>query len=549
MQSEEKIRAMALHALLYCERLFYLEEVERIDLQSDRVYAGQTLHEEKRLPEGEYGRIESFEYSSEKLGIAGKVDRLLKRDGEWVVYEHKKGRSYQKGKEQIAWDSDQVQLTAYALLVEEAYGRIVKEGRIRYHGNHALVKVEITDELRKRTIEAIQRAKEISGSVERPPITENQKLCIHCSLAPVCLPEENRIITEKDYKALRLFPEKRDKKSLHVFGYNSRLKKSAYSILLEKEENGEWKKTKIPINEIDSITLHGNCQISTQLIHYLATSNISLHWFSGGGNYIGTLNSTSRAIQRKIRQFHALSDRKFCLQLSKKLIQAKCETQLRYVMRATRKGSRPVEIEEKIAKIRALLPEIYKAEKPEVLLGIEGRIARYYFSAIPYLLADHAHPELIPNGRSKRPPKDYYNAILSFLYSLLYRSVHQAIISVGLEPSFGFFHTPRSSAQPLVLDLMELFRVTLCDISLIGSINRSSWNVGEDFIKSHPKVWLIESGQRKAIKIYEERLDDKWKHPIIRYSLSYYRMIELEVRLLEKEWLGEAGLFARARLR
>ncbi len=95
---------------------------------------------------------------------------------------------------------------------------------------------------------------------------------------------------------------------------------------------------------------------------------------------------------------------------------------------------------------------------------------------------------------------------------------------------------------------MELFRVSVCDIPLVGSINRKSW-IDEDFEISKNKVWLSESGRKKATQLYETRLDDTWKHPVVNYSLSYYRMIELETRLLEKEWNGEAGIFAQARLR
>lgn len=120
---------------------------------------------------------------------------------------------------------------------------------------------------------------------------------------------------------------------------------------------------------------------------------------------------------------------------------------------------------------------------------------------------------------------------------------------MGLEPALGFFHTPRSAAHPLVLDLMELFRVPVWDIAMIGALNRRQWDPRSDFIVARDHVWLSDQGQRKAIELYERRLEERWKHPITDYSLSYARTIELEVRLLEKEWTGEPGLFARARLR
>jgi CRISPR-associated protein Cas1 len=152
------------------------------------------------------------------------------------------------------------------------------------------------------------------------------------------------------------------------------------------------------------------------------------------------------------------------------------------------------------------------------------------------------------DGRNRRPPKDPFNALLSFGYSLLYKDCVSALIVVGLDPSFGFYHRPRSSAYPLALDLMDLFRVIIWDIPLIGSVNRKQWTQDDFSITKH-KVWLNNSGRKKAIKIYEGRKQEKWKHPVLNYSLSYARTLELEARLLEKEWTGTHGLFAKLRLR
>ena len=183
------------------------------------------------------------------------------------------------------------------------------------------------------------------------------------------------------------------------------------------------------------------------------------------------------------------------------------------------------------------------------LRGHEGTAARGYFEVLPSLLLPDLDPALKPSGRSPRPPRDPFNAALSFGYALLYRTVLNAVISVGLEPAFGFFHTARSSAHPLVLDLMELFRVGLWDMPLVASMNRRQWEVKRDFTIARDHVWLSDSGRRKAIELFERRLLDSWRHPVLDYSLSYARAVELEVRLLEKEWTGSPGLFARARLR
>jgi CRISPR-associated protein Cas1 len=138
---------------------------------------------------------------------------------------------------------------------------------------------------------------------------------------------------------------------------------------------------------------------------------------------------------------------------------------------------------------------------------------------------------------------------LSFGYALLQSLVHRTLLTVGLEPALGFYHQPRTAAPPLVLDLMELFRTLLWDIPLIGSLNRGQWELTEDFAVTPGQVWLSDTGRRKAIELFEQRLTEAYRHPHTGQSLTYDRIVELETRLLEKEWTGCPGLFARLRLR
>ena len=161
---------------------------------------------------------------------------------------------------------------------------------------------------------------------------------------------------------------------------------------------------------------------------------------------------------------------------------------------------------------------------------------------------DKNQDTMVFSGRNRRPPKDPFNAALSFGYSLLYRDVVTAINCVGLDPTIGFLHQPRSSSYPLALDLMELFRTILWDMPLIASVNRKQWNENH-FTRTHKQVWLSDEGRRQAITLYEQRKQERWRHPVLDYSLSFTRAMELEVRLLEKEWSGSPGLFANMRIR
>lgn len=533
------LRIMALHALAYCERLFYLEEVEEIRLADYRVYAGRTLHE--TLPEDE-GDIASATLESSAWGLKGKVDYLRHRDGGIVPFEHKRGRSKGEG----AWDSDRLQVTAYAALLAEHLERPILEGRIRYHANSKTVRVPIDEAALAALRQAIGRARELAASLERPPVADNEHLCAKCSLAPVCLPEEERLSAamENDGEPLlRLFPENDERLVLHVTEPGSRVGKHGEEITVTPPDGEALRH---PGRNLAAIVLHGAAQISSQTVHYALAHDIGIHWLSGGGYYAGGVVPPG-GVQRRLRQFHGLADEAARLALARRLAKTKVANQLHFLLRGGRSRGVRGELDAAIQAMRGELCGLERAGDADVLRGHEGMAGRHYFSALPKLLDENeAHMRF--DGRSRRPPADRFNAALSFGYSLLYRDVMAAIIAVGLDPAFGFFHQPRSAAYPLALDLMELFRTLLWDMPLVASVNRRQWRE-EHFAVTGRQVWLSPEGRKLAIELYETRKQEQWRHPVLGYSLSYQRAMELEVRLLEKEWSGAPGLFARLRLR
>jgi CRISP-associated protein Cas1 len=485
--------------------------------------------------------------SSERLGLVGRVDAFRQRDGQTVPYEHKRGRARHSTEGAEAWPSDRLQVTAYAVLLEEELGQPVPEGRVRYHADNVTVRVPIDEAARVELDAAIERARELRRTVARPPVADNPNLCLSCSLAPVCLPEEERLAQDRGWEPVRLFPPQTEGQIVHVLSHRSSVRRSGEQLVVD---NPGGAKTSLPIHEVAAVVVHGNAQVTTQALHLCAGAEVPIHWLSGGGRYLGGLATGAGAVQRRLRQYRALSDPGTCLRLARRLALARIEGQLRYLLRATRGGeARAPELERSIEGIRGRLKAVARAEGVDAVRGHEGVAARLYFERVPDLLGPACGPELRPNGRNRRPPRDRFNALLSYGYALLYRSVLEAVLAVGLEPALGFFHTPRSAAHPLVLDLMELFRVPIWDLTVVGSLNRRQWDPRTDFEVARDHVWLSEAGRRKAIALYESRLAATWKHPITDYSLSYARTIELEVRLLEKEWTGEPGLFARARIR
>lgn len=537
-------RIMGLHALEYCERLYYLEEVEEIRVADQAVYDGRRFHEE--IPE--YVEMTSMVLESVSLGLKGKVDCVRTSNGRLLPYEYKKGHaSKDKQGNYRAWRSDEIQIGAYAMLLEENMGQVIEEGRIYYGADHRTIVIPIDETLRNGVKVALEKAQKLRESTERPSIANNERLCARCSLAPVCLPEEERLIDTPSHQVIRLFPEDREKLDIHVTSHGATIRRSGNTIVIENRNN---EKQTLPSVHLNSITLHGqSVQLTTQALMLCAEKGISVHWMTSGGKYLGSVTKSVDGVQRRLRQYKALVSDEVKLDLAKKLVTAKIESQLRYVLRSTRGKERSTVVVSALEAMRHAISKGKKAKASSELLGFEGMAAQAYFSCMGEITADAEIQGMNFLTRNRRPPRDPVNALLSFYYGMLYKDCVEAITVVGLDPTIGFYHQPRSQAYPLALDLMELFRVPMCDITAIGTIHRNQWSVDEDFVKAGSQVWLSDEGKKKAIAAYERRKQDTWKHPIIGYSLSYARSIELEVRLLEKEWSGKPGLFAQSRLR
>ncbi|MBA3847525.1 MAG: type I-MYXAN CRISPR-associated endonuclease Cas1, partial [Planctomycetes bacterium] len=395
---------------------------------------------------------------------------------------------------------------------------------------------------------ALERAAALRRSNQRPPVTPEANRCLACSLAPVCLPEEERLARDPAWDTVRLFPADPDRLVLHIVENGHRVSRARERITVWNQI-GE-KIADHPAEQVAQVVVHGNAQVTTQVLALCMAKDIQVHWLSPGGRYLGATTCGSGGVQRRLRQYEALAQPALRLGLARRLVGTKIRDQVRHLLRATRgDGPRPAVSEEAIAAMRVALARVPAAQSSDELMGLEGEAAARYWSRFDGLLIDEVDPLWRFRGRSRRPPRDACNALLSFAYQLLYRDVVAAILAVGLEPSLGFHHQARSQAYPLAEDVMELFRVPLVDLPVVASLNRRQWTVAHA-TDCGPGGWLLSDlGRRQAIEMYERRKAESWKHPVTGYSLTYARLIELEVRLLEKEYTGSAGLFARRNLR
>jgi CRISPR-associated protein Cas1 len=557
---DEPLRVIALHDLLYCERLFFLTEVEGIQCPNPFIYAGRRLHQERVPLEDESHEMRSFEVGNEEWGLVGKVDAVRRRDGAWIAYEHKRGRCCRgNAGEVLAWPSDRIQAVAYAVLIESELGESVREARVRYHSDNVTAILAIDDGAREDLRRTITRARELRTSTARPPVHSNENVCARCSLAPICLPEEERLssigatgsnehdeIIERPNSPPRLFPSNRERHTLHVTSHKAYVSRSSESLVVKTDDGDQ----RIPIEQIDALVIHGYGQVTTQALQLCSARNVAVQWITAGGRFSSGLAASPGRVQQRIRQYEALTQPAVCLKLTRQTIQAKVESQLRYLLRGTRGSENGrATAQSSIDRLRETLAKLPRAESLDSIRGLEGLAAKAYFEALPTLLVDNLPNSLRPSGRSKHPPRDRFNCLLSFGYAMLFALVHRTLLEVGLEPGFGYFHQPRTASPPLVSDVMEIFRVMLVDMAVVASMNRQQWDPDADFKVTNHSIWLSDVGRKKAIGIFEQRLGESYRHPFTGQSLVYSRMVELEVRLLEKEWSGAPGLFAQLRMR
>jgi CRISPR-associated protein Cas1 len=194
-----------------------------------------------------------------------------------------------------------------------------------------------------------------------------------------------------------------------------------------------------------------------------------------------------------------------------------------------------------VAQLAKLATQAERAERFDELLGVEGTAARLYFGAFTSMIATPQYPMIADfdvNGRSRRPPPDVLNCLLSFCYSLLVKDLVAVCLGVGLDPYLGVLHRPRFGRPALALDLAEEFRPLIADSTVVNLINNGELRALH-FDQRNQGVVLTADGRRKVIRAYERRMDANVVHPVFRYKISYRRVMDVQARIAAAVMLGE----------
>jgi CRISPR-associated protein Cas1 len=569
---------------VYCPRLFFYEWVEGVFEQSADTVEGSIQHgrvdrgsgelpsagQEGSDGDGEKVHARSVTLSSERLKVIAKLD-LVEAEGiiaTPVDYKHGKPREAADGSGLELWPSDRVQLALQAIVLREN-GYSCEEAAVFYRKTRQRVRVAITPELIGEAEEAVARAWELASRGLIPaPLVDSPK-CVGCSLHSICLPDEtNRLMYGSDLVdavQLELFEQpgrkppgrepgnsevrllmtpRDDLKPLYLNTPGLRVGKSG-EVLQVKDK--EMTVQEIRIGDLCQVNLLGNVQISTQAIQTLCESGVPVSYFSMGGWFYGiTTGMNTKNINLRRAQFRLADSGWFARSLARSLVAGKIRNQRVMLQRNHLEPKKST-----LTSMKTLADSAESAESLEMLLGIEGTAARYYFEEFAGMIkvgnagdggefdggrADVSGPVALNfdfRGRNRRPPRDPVNALLSLAYSMLAKDVTIACYAVGFDPYMGYFHQIRHGRPALALDLMEPFRPLIADSAVLSSIN-TRMVTAKDFVQAGESVALTTAGRKGFYRAYEARMDSLVTHPLFQYRVSYRRLLEIQVRLLAR---------------
>jgi CRISPR-associated protein Cas1 len=268
---------------------------------------------------------------------------------------------------------------------------------------------------------------------------------------------------------------------------------------------------------------------------------IPVTWHSFGGYFFGhTLGNGHKNVELRTAQYRASFDPHVCLRLARGFVATKIANSRTQLRRNWKPEEKP---ERLLADMKRVQQQSLRAHDLESLLGIEGNAAAMYFGHFrkalkPAAAEDEPLLAFDFTQRNRRPPTDPVNAMLSFAYTMLARTLTVTLQAVGFDPFRGFYHQPRYGRPALALDMMEPFRPLLADSTVIQVINNGEIHPS-DFVSAAGSVNLTSDGRKRFIAAFERRLSHEVTHPLFGYRLSYRRLLELQARLLGRFLLGE----------
>lgn len=292
----------------------------------------------------------------------------------------------------------------------------------------------------------------------------------------------------------------------------------------ESEKERREQTRKIPLHDVESVVVSTGCQLTTPALIRCCQEKIPVIFLSHTGKVIGSVHSPVLNPASRIQQYQRADDRLFHLEIACRIVVAKIRNSRRVLQRlqanaADRDAARAID------QLKYLGAQAAHAGNMDRLRGLEGSAAASYFEAYGQF-----YGEAMPfEHRSRRPPHNPPNAVLSYAYALLTGECIQMIWSSGMEPSLGSLHEVDGQRPSLALDLIEPFRAPVADTLALDLFSHGSLDPDRDFKQVENGIYLRSSAKKRLFTAYERRMERDFTHPVRKERTQLRRELRNQV--------------------
>jgi CRISPR-associated protein Cas1 len=301
-------------------------------------------------------------------------------------------------------------------------------------------------------------------------------------------------------------------------------------------------KLRVPIHTLSSIVCFGNVSCSPFLMGLCGESGVALSFLTENGRFLARVHgpvSGNVLLRREQYRWADCEDR--AVAVARAVVTGKianCRTVLLRANRDNADGVGVAELEQAVRRLGNLLDAVAKAVDLEAIRGHEGDAARVYFSVFDHLITV-SKEEFFFRARSRRPPLDNVNALLSFLYTLLVHDTTAALEAVGLDPAVGYLHCDRPGRPSLGLDLVEELRPVLADRLALSLVNRRQVQAS-GFRKTEGGGVVMDDATRKEVLVaYQKRKQEEIVHPFLQERVAFGLTPHVQAMMLARFMRGD----------
>jgi CRISP-associated protein Cas1 len=299
-------------------------------------------------------------------------------------------------------------------------------------------------------------------------------------------------------------------------------------------------KVRVPVHTLHSVVCFGQVSCSPPAMGLCAESGVSLAFLTEYGRFLARVSGpVSGNVLLRREQYRRADDAEGSAGVARTVVIGKVANCRNVLLRGAREGAGDAaELEAAARHLASLLRDLEGRPSLETVRGLEGDAARAYFGAFDHLVVANKDSFYF-RQRSRRPPQDNMNALLSFLYTLLTHDAASALEASGLDPAVGFLHRDRPGRPSLALDLVEELRPVLGDRLALSLVNRRQVQASDFRTLDGGGVWLTEEGRKTVLAAYQKRKQEEVLHPFLEERAPVGLLAHLQATLLARHIRGD----------